>query len=168
MPSGARRSSDCWSPADEALAWTTRSHPGGASAGSAKAAPRVAKAVAQQPLGQGVEDFYRARGNALLWLSPNSGAAAPMLVETLKSAAADGLDARVVATLGPAMSPREVAVPDDLAAAMDDAARSAFDGLAFTHRKEWVRWVEEARKPETRTARVTKTVASLRAGKKSR
>ncbi len=63
------------------------------SAAPAKAAaPRASKALAQQPLGQGVEDFYRARGNALLWLSPRAGAAAPMLVETLKSAALDGLD----------------------------------------------------------------------------
>jgi hypothetical protein len=65
-------------------------------------------------------------------------------------------------------APREVAVPDDLAAAMDDAARAHFDGLAFTHRKEWVRWVEEAKKPETRAARVTRTVESLHAGKKTR
>src|SRR5215217_7505119 len=46
-------------------------------------------------------------------------------------------------------APREVPVPDDLATAMDDDARAAFDGLAFSHRKEWVRWVEEAKKPET-------------------
>src|SRR5918998_3406086 len=38
-------------------------------------------------------------------------------------------------------APREVPVPDDLAAAFDDDARSAFDGLAYSHRKEWVRWV---------------------------
>jgi hypothetical protein len=65
-------------------------------------------------------------------------------------------------------APREVALPDDLAAAMDDAARTAYDGLSFTHRKEWVRWVEEAKKPETRAARVERTVAALREGKKTR
>jgi hypothetical protein len=65
-------------------------------------------------------------------------------------------------------APREVPVPGDLAAAMDDGARAAFDGLAFSHRKEWVRWVEEARKPETRTARIAKAVESLKAGKKTR
>jgi murein L,D-transpeptidase YcbB/YkuD len=63
------------------------------SAAPAMAAPtKPARALAQQPLGQGVEDFYRARGNALLWLSPNAGNAAPMLVETLRLAALDGLD----------------------------------------------------------------------------
>jgi hypothetical protein len=64
-------------------------------------------------------------------------------------------------------APREVPVPDDLATAMDDDARAAFDGLAFSHRKEWVRWVEEAKKPETRTARIEKTVEGLRAGRKT-
>jgi hypothetical protein len=64
-------------------------------------------------------------------------------------------------------APRDVAPPDDLSAAMDDAARAAFDGLAPSHKKEWVRWVEEAKKPETRTARIEKTVAGLKAGKKT-
>lgn len=59
--------------------------------------------------------------------------------------------------------PREVEVPDDLAAALDadPAARAAFDALAFTHRKEYVRWVVEARKPETRERRVRETVARV-------
>ena len=65
-------------------------------------------------------------------------------------------------------APREVALPDDLEAAFDDDVRAFFDGLAPSHRKEWVRWVEEAKKPETRAARVEKTVESLRAGKKTR
>src|SRR5919112_5701782 len=64
-------------------------------------------------------------------------------------------------------APREVALPDDLSAAMDDAARAAFDGLAPSHKKEWVRWVREAKKPETRTARIEKTVEGLKAGKKA-
>jgi hypothetical protein len=64
-------------------------------------------------------------------------------------------------------APREVAVPDDLAAAFDDAVRAVFDAQAYSHRKEWVRWVEEAKKPETRAARIEKTVTGLRAGKKT-
>jgi hypothetical protein len=64
-------------------------------------------------------------------------------------------------------APRTVELPDDLSAAMDDAARTAFDGLAPSHQKEWVRWVTEAKKPETRTARIEKTVEGLKAGKKT-
>ncbi len=68
----------------------------------------------------------------------------------------------------PDAAPREVTVPADLARALaaDDAARAFFDGLPFSHRKEWVRWIEEAKKAETRAGRVTRTVESLRAGQR--
>ncbi len=70
----------------------------------------------------------------------------------------------------PDTAPRQVEVPADLAGALakDDAARATFDGLSFTHRKEWVRWVEEAKKPETRATRLAKTVESLHGGKRVR
>jgi hypothetical protein len=65
-------------------------------------------------------------------------------------------------------APRDTALPDDLDAALDDDARSFFAGLAPSHRKEWVRWVEEAKKPETRAVRIEKTAAALREGRKTR
>jgi hypothetical protein len=73
----------------------------------------------------------------------------------------------ITVDIEPDTAPREVEVPEDLAAAMDEAVRATYDGLSFTHRKEWVRWVEDARKPETRAARIEKTVAGLREGKKT-
>ncbi len=62
---------------------------------------------------------------------------------------------------------RTVEVPDDLAAALaaDPTAAAAFTGLAYTHRKEFVRWISEAKKQETRADRVAKTVEMVRAGK---
>jgi hypothetical protein len=64
-------------------------------------------------------------------------------------------------------APREVEVPVALAAALaqDPAARAAFEGLAYTHRKEYARWVEEAKKEETRARSVSRAVEMLRAGK---
>lgn len=61
-------------------------------------------------------------------------------------------------------APREVEVPADLAEALatDPVARQLFDGLPFTHRKEYVRWIEEAKKPETRQNRVAKTLTKLK------
>lgn len=68
------------------------------------------------------------------------------------------------------VEPRSVQVPDDLRralAAEPDAARW-FDKLSYTHQKEYVTWIEEARRPETRRARVEKAVDLLRQGKKAR
>ena len=63
---------------------------------------------------------------------------------------------------------RTVEVPDDLAAALaaDDAAASAFEALAYSHRKEYVRWVTEAKREQTRADRVAKTVDLVRAGRR--
>lgn len=64
---------------------------------------------------------------------------------------------------------RELVLPEDLAAALkaDEPARAFFAELSFTHRKEWARWIEEAKKPETRSARLEKTLASLKEGKRT-
>jgi bacteriocin resistance YdeI/OmpD-like protein/uncharacterized protein DUF1905 len=70
----------------------------------------------------------------------------------------------------PDTAPREIEVPADLVEALagDDAARATFDGLSYTHRKEWVRWVDEAKKADTRATRLAKTVEALHAGKRTR
>jgi hypothetical protein len=57
--------------------------------------------------------------------------------------------------------PRTVELPADLAAALGDEERSFFDSLSYTHRKEYVRWIEDARREETRRARVEKAVVLL-------
>lgn len=63
-------------------------------------------------------------------------------------------------------APRTVEVPDDLAAAMADAgAADRFDALAPSHRKEYVRWITEAKKAETRAKRVAEAVALIAEGK---
>jgi hypothetical protein len=65
-------------------------------------------------------------------------------------------------------APREVEVPADLAAALqaDPDASAAYEKLSFTHRKEYVRWVSEAKREATRQDRVAKTIERLRAGGK--
>ena len=65
---------------------------------------------------------------------------------------------------------RDVTLPTDLAEALrqDGQAQSFFDSLAYSHRKEWVRWVEEAKKPDTRANRVEVAVEALGAGKRNR
>jgi hypothetical protein len=60
-------------------------------------------------------------------------------------------------------APRTVEVPPDLAAALAASPRAAraWEALAYSHRKEWVRSVEEAKKPETRERRVRAAIAAL-------
>jgi hypothetical protein len=65
--------------------------------------------------------------------------------------------------------PRTVEVPSDLAAALeaDPAVRETFDGLSYTHRKEYVRWIEDAKRDQTRTRRIAKSVELVREGVKT-
>lgn len=64
-------------------------------------------------------------------------------------------------------TPREVEVPEALAGALaeDSEARAAFDALAYTHRKEYARWIDEAKRDETRQRRVAQALEMLREGK---
>jgi Domain of unknown function (DUF1905)/Bacteriocin-protection, YdeI or OmpD-Associated len=67
-------------------------------------------------------------------------------------------------------APREVEVPEDLRVrlAVDTTAGQFFDQLSFTHRKEWVQWVTEAKTSGTRASRVDRTVEALREGRRTR
>jgi uncharacterized protein YdeI (YjbR/CyaY-like superfamily) len=56
-----------------------------------------------------------------------------------------------------------VIVPEDLAEALAEVegGRAAFDALAYSARKEYVRQVESAKALETRQRRITGIVAKL-------
>jgi hypothetical protein len=58
---------------------------------------------------------------------------------------------------------RVVEEPAELRRALRDhpSARQAYDALSPTHRKEYARWVGEAKRPETRADRVAKTIRRL-------
>jgi uncharacterized protein YdeI (YjbR/CyaY-like superfamily) len=83
--------------------------------------------------------------------------------ETAGVAAGDTVD--VVLVLD--REPREVDVPDDLAAALaaDAQAKATFDAMAFTHRKEYARWIAEAKRDDTRQRRLSQAIEMIRAGK---
>jgi hypothetical protein len=63
--------------------------------------------------------------------------------------------------------PREVAVPEDLAAALaaDPVAQAFFDGLSYTTTRVHTLSVDGARTAETRARRVEKSIALLREGR---
>jgi hypothetical protein len=64
---------------------------------------------------------------------------------------------------------KTVIVPDELAESFkaSPAAAAYYETLAYTHRKEYVRWITEAKREETRSTRVAKTVDKLERGIKN-
>jgi hypothetical protein len=64
-------------------------------------------------------------------------------------------------------APREVEVPEALAAALaaDPEAKASFDRMAFTHRKEYARWIADAKQEQTRERRLGQALEMIRAGK---
>ena len=66
--------------------------------------------------------------------------------------------------------PRVLEIPKDLLKELkkDKDAKAFFDKLAYTHQKEYVTWINEAKMDETRQARVVKTIGMLKKGKKAR
>ncbi len=57
---------------------------------------------------------------------------------------------------------RQVDVPADLADALDEAGlRAAFEALPWSHRKEHVRALEEARSEATRSRRILRAIEKL-------
>ena len=59
---------------------------------------------------------------------------------------------------------RTVDTPPDLKSALaeEGVAPSAFDRMSYSHQKEYVDWIESAKRPETRARRVAKAVSMIR------
>jgi hypothetical protein len=97
---------------------------------------------------------FRMRGEFLVGLSR----------EVRAAAGAEAGD-RVDVALALDTLPREVELPEALARALadDPQTAAAFERLSFTHRKEYARWVADAKRDETHTRRVAETLERLRA-----
>jgi hypothetical protein len=82
--------------------------------------------------------------------------------------AAAGVDAgdRVRVAMALDTEPRTVQPPEDLRSALEaePGALARFEELSFTHRREYVEWVADAKRLETRTRRVAETVRRVQAG----
>ena len=64
---------------------------------------------------------------------------------------------------------RVVTVPAELKRAFrsDKTAQAAFEKLSYTHQREYVNWIDEAKKEATRQNRVAKTIERLKSGKQA-
>ena len=71
----------------------------------------------------------------------------------------------IAVTLTPDSEERTVEVPADLRSALDEAgASTAFATLSYSHQREYVEWIDEAKRPATRERRIAQTVTRITAG----
>ena len=122
-------------------------------------------------IGEGAKRFpVRATVNGYSWRMTVARMRGEFLVglnRAVRDAAAVEAGDTVEVTIELDTEPREVELPAALASALavDVAGRSAFDALSLTHRKEYARWVVDAKRQETRDRRVAQAIEQLRQGK---
>lgn len=74
----------------------------------------------------------------------------------------------VTVTLEVDRSERSVAVPEDLRAELErENLSERFAALSYSHQREYVQWIGEAKRPDTRRRRIDQTVERLRADQTS-
>ncbi|WP_312822602.1 YdeI/OmpD-associated family protein [Epilithonimonas sp.] len=63
---------------------------------------------------------------------------------------------------------RIVIIPDDVQVLLNqkEKAKKFYEKMSYTHKKEYIRWIEEAKKEETRERRKIKMIEMLLEGKK--
>jgi hypothetical protein len=66
--------------------------------------------------------------------------------------------------------PQTERLSPDIAAALEaePEARAFFDGIATFYRKNYIRSIESAKRPETRSSRINEMISLLKAGKKQK
>ncbi len=122
-------------------------------------------------VGEGAKRFpVRATVNGYGWRTSVARMGGEFLLglnRDVRQAAGLAVGDTVVVALTLDTEPRQVDVPDVLTSALanDPAAQTAFDHMAFTHRKEYARWIAEAQREETRRRRVQQAIAMIRAGR---
>ena len=71
-------------------------------------------------------------------------------------------------TVEPDTEPRVIEIPKDLMKELkkDRDAKAFYDKLSYTHQREYVNWINEAKREETRQRRIVKTIQMLQQGKR--
>lgn len=147
------------------LSWTTTLEPRGPAAAVVLDEEQVAA------IGEGAKRFpVAATVNGYTWRTSVARMGGEFLLGLSREVRqAAGVEAGDTVEVEVALdtAPREVEVPEALTRALagDDAARTAYEGMAFTHRKEYARWIAEAKREETREKRVAQALEMLRAGR---
>jgi len=101
-------------------------------------------------------------------LFPMRGGHLMVVNRKLREASGVGAGQTVTVTMERDTEPRVVTPPPDLARAIraDKEARATWEGLSYTHQREYAEHVADAKRPETRRRRIEKSIALLAAGRK--
>jgi len=88
--------------------------------------------------------------------------------KAIREQADAGPGATITVELWKDAEPRTLEVPAPFQQAMKKAGLApVFDRLSYTHRREYCRWIADAKKDETRLRRIEKAVEMLRNGVKT-
>jgi hypothetical protein len=89
------------------------------------------------------------------------------VLKEIRARIGKGISDEVEVTVEEDIEPREVQIPEDLRAALTGVpeAEAFFARLSYTHQREYVRWIEEAKREATRQTRIARAVEQLKQGK---
>lgn len=127
-----------------------------------------------------VPDVYGTRGRVPVQVTfdgyPYQGSITPLgdghhalhVLKQIRKAVGKTIGDTVRVTLSRDVVERQMEAPTDLAEqlAANPKAAAYFAKLAYTHQREFVRWLEGAKKPETRAHRLAQTIEMLGQGRK--
>ena len=127
-----------------------------------------------------VPEVYGTRGRVPVQVTfdgyPYQGSITPLgdghhalhVLKQIRKAVDKTIGDTVRVTISRDMAERKMEAPADLAArlATNPTAAAYFAKLAYIHQREYVRWLEGAKKPEIRTTRLGEIVEMLAQGRK--
>lgn len=87
-----------------------------------------------------------------------------LVLKSIREQAGKTFGDEVKVTVEPDTEERVVELPAELKKAfkVEKDAKAFFDKLSYTHQREYVMWINEAKKEETRQSRITKTIEMLK------
>jgi hypothetical protein len=93
-----------------------------------------------------------------------------ILLKAIRAKIGKDFGDEVKVTVEEDVEPRVIAVPADLQKELNrnKEAQAFYQSLSYTHQREYVRWIEEAKRSQTRKDRIVKTIAMLKKGRKEK
>lgn len=90
-----------------------------------------------------------------------------VILKSIREQVGKSFGDQVKVTVEADVEPRVLEIPKDLMKELkkDGEAKAFFERLSYTHKREYVMWINEAKKDETRQRRIAKTIEMLKKGK---